>query len=74
MSGLSEEEAKSRFVLCSKYGAIGKFNNSGGDNPHYNNDGSTSDSEHIKFANDVVDDGTSLLNTIKEFKPNVLLG
>lgn len=66
--GLTREEAMKRFVLCTVDGAIGKKDGKLG-NPHQD-----ATAEQKSWANPAVSDGTSLLNTVKSFKPHVLLG
>ena len=77
-AGLSQEEATSRFVLCSVDGAIGGASGDKGD-PHWHGAAGdlgegTKDEHHLPWANKNIADGTSLLDACKEFKPNVLLG
>jgi malate dehydrogenase (oxaloacetate-decarboxylating)(NADP+) len=73
-AGLTEEEARSRFVLVTKDGVIGSRNGPNGD-PHFDKKtGSSIDPGHHEWATDELPDGTSLLEAAKQFQPNVLLG
>jgi malate dehydrogenase (oxaloacetate-decarboxylating)(NADP+) len=63
--------------MCTKDGAIG--NTAGeGDSPHWHDEAGsgrgTIDDGHALWANQEIADGTSLLDTCKQFKPNILLG
>lgn len=69
-AGLTREEAMSRFVICDSKGAIGKFDGKNG-NPHQTR--KLKDYQE-PWVNNNVSDGTSLANTILDFKPNLLLG
>ena len=69
-AGLTREEAMSRFVICDSKGAIGKFDGKNG-NPHQTR--KLKDYQE-PWVNNSVSDGTSLANTILDFKPNLLLG
>ena len=78
MAGLTHEEAKKRFVLCTKDGAIGAKSGSAGD-PHWvasagDVGAGTMEDGHGDWANTDIEDGTSLLEACKQFKPNILLG
>lgn len=69
-AGLSPEEARSRFVVCTSVGALGS---TGGPNGDPNHERGFSD-ERKAWVNEKVADGTSMLDVVKEFKPTVLLG
>jgi malate dehydrogenase (oxaloacetate-decarboxylating)(NADP+) len=69
MAGLTKEEARSRFVLCTVDGALGDTDGTNGD-PHADLD----DSNTLSWVNKNVSDGDSLVEVAKKFKPNVLLG
>jgi malate dehydrogenase (oxaloacetate-decarboxylating)(NADP+) len=73
-AGLTKEEARSRFVVCSVHGAIGQRDGTHED-PHYahKQHGHMSAEMH-QWVNPSVSDGTSLLDVVKTFKPTVLLG
>jgi malic enzyme len=66
-AGLSREEARTRFVVCTSEGALGKPGAGGKVTKHAV--GSTAE-----WVNDTVPDGATLLETMKAFKPTVLLG
>ena len=69
--GMSEEEARSRFVLCTHLGAIGANDSIHGD-PHYPE--LENDSDRWPWRNTKFSDGTDMLQVVKEFKPDCLLG
>ena len=64
-AGLSREEAKKRFVVCTAEGAVGAPGKA--TTTHANGPASS-------WANESVPDGASLVETMKAFKPTVLLG
>jgi malate dehydrogenase (oxaloacetate-decarboxylating)(NADP+) len=70
MQGLSEEEARSRFCVLTINGALGKADGAKGDPNH--TDGISGLLEPWMCGE--VSDGTSLEDTIKDFRPSVLLG
>lgn len=69
-AGLTREEAMARFVVVSSVGAIGRTGGAHGDPNHKRglND------ERKPWVSSEVDDGTSLVDTVAQIKPNVLLG
>lgn len=69
-AGLTREEAMSKFVICTSLGAIGKKDGKLND-PNYSRG---MNEERKVWINNIVSDGTSLLDSCKQFKPNVLLG
>ena len=69
-AGLSESEAKSRFVVCTSKGALGKADGTKGDPNH--NRGLTSLTR--PWVNDSISDGLTIPEAVKAFKPSVLLG
>lgn len=71
-AGLSPEEARSRFVLCSVDGAFGKADGSRGD-PHHQKL-NTFVKEALDWRNDAVSDGMSMLEAVQTFRPNIILG
>jgi len=73
-AGLSREEAKKRFLLCSVDGAFGKKDGKHG-NPHDQQlaKGTLTEAAMI-WRNECISDGSSMLEAIKEFKPTVILG
>ena len=70
-SGLSRKQAQSQFALSTVHGVIGQPSGENG-NPNYK-DGNINPM-HIPWINSDIPDGTKLLDAIKRFKPNVLLG
>ncbi len=72
MSGMTREEAKSRFILAGSRGAVGSFK--GGESRNYNADGSVKNPLLSDWCSSHVPDETPLEEIVKEFKPNVLLG
>jgi len=69
-AGLSREEAMSRFVICTSVGAIGRA-----DGVHNDPNARRGLSEErAAWVNTAVSDGTSLEDTVKQFKPTCLLG
>jgi malate dehydrogenase (oxaloacetate-decarboxylating)(NADP+) len=66
--GLTKEEALKNFVLITVNGAIGRKDGTHND-PHKN-----LSPDHVQWQNNAISDGTSLLETIKQFKPTALLG
>ncbi len=70
-AGLTPEEARSRFVVCSVHGAIGKYDGQF-NNPH--SQGSNLSNEMKDWTNPIVSDGTPMLDVIQKFQPHVLLG
>jgi malate dehydrogenase (oxaloacetate-decarboxylating)(NADP+) len=70
IAGLSKEEAMSRFTVMTVNGALGKADGTHGDPNHQ--EGLTD--LVMPWVSDAVSDGTSLVDTIKEFQPSVLLG
>ena len=76
-AGISREDAKKRFLICNIDGAIGrKTTELGKGNPHYLKMEKDSSLEVVvnEWKNDLVVDGTDMLEAIKTFKPTVLLG
>ena len=69
-AGLSREEAMSRFVVLTSKGAVGLQDGVNGDPNHKR--GLTEDQG--PWVNAGVSDGSSLLETVKQFKPTCLLG
>lgn len=69
-AGLTREEALSRFAVCSVDGVIGAADGSHGD-PHHK---AGMHEDHVEWVNRSLSDGTSLLETVRAFKPTVLLG
>ena len=69
-AGLTREEAMKRFTVLTQYGALGLAD---GAHEDPNHKAGISDSME-PWISTVVSDGTSLLDTIKSHKPNVLLG
>lgn len=70
-AGLTEKEARQRFVICNVDGAFGRYAETHGD-PHHKQ-------PHMadilaRWENPSVSDGMSLLDALKTFKPTVLLG
>jgi malate dehydrogenase (oxaloacetate-decarboxylating)(NADP+) len=76
MGGLSEAEARSRFVICTHLGAIGSPAGQGGGgahgDPHFPE--MDADEDRRPWCNATVQDGTSLLETVRSFRPDCLLG
>eukprot|EP00595_Chromulina_sp_UTEXLB2642_P000272 CAMPEP_0196762434 /NCGR_PEP_ID=MMETSP1095-20130614/1945_1 /TAXON_ID=96789 ORGANISM="Chromulina nebulosa, Strain UTEXLB2642" /NCGR_SAMPLE_ID=MMETSP1095 /ASSEMBLY_ACC=CAM_ASM_000446 /LENGTH=439 /DNA_ID=CAMNT_0042113321 /DNA_START=476 /DNA_END=1795 /DNA_ORIENTATION=+ len=72
VSGMSRSEAMKKFVVLTDKGVLGKADNKY-NNPHYNTSGKSYERE-LKWANSQISDGTGLLDAIKQFKPQVLLG
>jgi len=69
-AGLSRKEAFSRFAVCTSKGALGKADGKFGDPNHARG---LTEIQRI-WLNDAVSDGMSLEETVKSFKPNILLG
>jgi len=69
-AGLSREEARSRFVVCTSVGALGKADGKHGD-PNASRGLSA---ERATWVNDQVSDGLSMEEVVQQFKPSVLLG
>lgn len=72
-AGVSREDALKKFVILTKHGAIGKPDNSNG-NPNFATNISGLTDRELSWQNDAVSDGSSLLDVLKTFKPDVLLG
>jgi len=72
MAGLTEEDARSRFVVCNSKGALGALDGKHGD-PSVAR-GIDKDPEVSMWMNSAVSDGSSMMKVMKEFKPTVLLG
>ena len=70
-AGLTKEEAMSRFVIATRKGAIGKPDGKHG-NPNHTSTLLTP--RELAWMNTGVSDGSSLLETIKTFRPHVILG
>lgn len=66
-AGLTREEAKSRFVVCTAEGAVGVAVSGGKTTQHAH-------SPTAAWVNSSVSDGATLLQAMQTFKPNVLLG
>jgi malate dehydrogenase (oxaloacetate-decarboxylating)(NADP+) len=69
-AGMTPDDARKRFVVCSKEGAFGKADGKHG-NPHYP---SMIDEQTQPWVNISVSDGASLMEVMKSFKPTILLG
>lgn len=69
-AGLPRAEAMSRFAVCTSKGALGKADGKCGDPNHRRG---LSDIQQI-WLQDGLSDGLSLAETVRQFKPNVLLG
>jgi malate dehydrogenase (oxaloacetate-decarboxylating)(NADP+) len=68
--GLSKEEAMSKFTVMTVNGALGKADGKNGDPNHQ--EGLTD--LVMPWVSETISDGSSLVDTIREFKPSVLLG
>lgn len=68
--GLSRKEAQARFALLTNLGVIGNPDSKYG-NPNHKGG---CNGMHVPWINVSLSDGMSLLEAVKEFKPNVLLG
>ena len=69
-SGLPKEKAKERFALLTQHGALGVANGRLGDPNH-----AAGISEHqAPWIHSQLSDGASLLETIRQVKPHILLG
>lgn len=66
---MSRKEAQTRFVLSTNLGVLGAPD-SKYDNPNHKNFSPM----HMPWVNPALSDGTPLLEAVKQFKPNVLLG
>lgn len=73
-AGLSREEARSRFVMCSVHGAYGKADGTHNDPHHSEAVKAGLVEEAFNWRNDLVSDGSSMLEAIHSFKPNIILG
>ena len=69
-AGLSRKEAMSRFAVCTSKGVLGKADGAHGDPNHKRG---LSDIQEI-WVNPTLSDGSSIAETIRKFKPNILLG
>lgn len=69
-AGATKEEAQKAFAVMTMYGALGAADGANGDPNH--KEGITELQE--PWLNESISDGSSLLNAIREHKPNVLLG
>jgi malate dehydrogenase (oxaloacetate-decarboxylating)(NADP+) len=73
-AGLTREEARSRFVLVSIDGAFGRNDNHHNTpHPHYTGKSRVPD-DFQHWCNPAIVDGTNLVETIRQFQPNILLG
>lgn len=70
MEGMSREDAMKQFVVFSSRGALGAADGKNGDP----NQSKGIDSNAKGWVNPAVSDGDSLMDVMKSFKPNVLLG
>jgi len=68
--GLSETEARSRFVMVTSKGALGRADGARGDPNHHRGLGPLK----APWVNPEVSDGTPLEELVEGFRPNVLLG
>ena len=71
-AGLSEEEARARFVLCNNHGALGRADGKYGDPNHLH--GLSASPMLSPWVSDQVSDGMSLMEVMKKFQPTCLLG
>jgi malate dehydrogenase (oxaloacetate-decarboxylating)(NADP+) len=71
VGGVSKDHARKQFVVATQYGCLGAKGMLG--SPNYTNNGSVLDM-HLEWVNPTVEDGTSLLEAMKQHKPHVLLG
>ena len=67
-AGLSREEARSRIVICTAEGALGKVPEDGRRVTKH------ASGAALTWVNDQVNDGASILECVKTFKPTLLLG
>jgi malic enzyme len=66
-SGLTKAQAYDKFVICTIEGALGNDNNAMKITTHKN-------TLTRPWINEIVIDGSSLVETMKQFRPHVLLG
>jgi malate dehydrogenase (oxaloacetate-decarboxylating)(NADP+) len=72
--GLTKEDAKNHFVICSSRGALGKPDGKHGDPHHHITCKLSTSVNKSQWYHSEISDGTTVEEVIETFKPTVLLG